>query len=209
MPRSVSATMTSSECAGHGRSPRAPAAVESLSKGLALRADKPGRSRGRSESAPMHDACRQFAAELVLAADDIARRILEQLRVDLSRTQADNSSLTEDILEIRREVHEIAGRIMSRGEVVRNATPDDEPAVGHSIHRWTAQRKVALVIEVRTGKLTIEEAHAQYGVTADEIASWAHAFDVNGLEGLKVTKAAQKRKANATGERGDAGAAEL
>jgi hypothetical protein len=52
--------------------------------------------------------------------------------------------------------------------------------------RWTAWRKVAVVIGVRQGVLTADEARDRYDLSREELADWGEAFDRRGIGGLLV-----------------------
>lgn len=54
--------------------------------------------------------------------------------------------------------------------------------------RWTPQRKAALVFDVQVGKRSFEDVAREFGVSELEFAEWARAYDLYGLDGLKVTK---------------------
>lgn|GEM_PF-1493936 len=62
-------------------------------------------------------------------------------------------------------------------------------------HRWTAHRKLSLVMAARAGALNWPAAIKLYGVSPEELCSWTEDFDRFGLEGLKVTKACALRTA--------------
>jgi Protein of unknown function (DUF1153) len=53
--------------------------------------------------------------------------------------------------------------------------------------RWVASRKAAVVVAVRDGKITMEEACARYELAEEEFRIWQRAFESNGVRGLQVT----------------------
>lgn len=142
--------------------------------------------------APAQAFRRQFAAELMAAADEIARRLREQVQAGTAEPAARQA--VRDILDIKREVYRLAARIVEGGSADGGQRSERiRPRRSAPPSRWTAQRKASLVIEVRMGELAVEDACAHYGVTLQELAAWSDAFESYGLEGLKVTKAKRGR----------------
>ena len=54
--------------------------------------------------------------------------------------------------------------------------------------RWLARRKAAVVVAVRAGQITFEEACSYYHLSEEELLGWQHAFDSHGLRGLSVKR---------------------
>lgn len=54
--------------------------------------------------------------------------------------------------------------------------------------RWVSRRKAEVVIAVNRGLLSLEEACVRYGLSREEFASWAMAYQDFGLEGLYATR---------------------
>jgi hypothetical protein len=54
--------------------------------------------------------------------------------------------------------------------------------------RWVARRKAAVVIALRDGTITIEEACCRYVLSEEELRSWQRAFDADGIAGLRATR---------------------
>ena len=54
--------------------------------------------------------------------------------------------------------------------------------------RWVIRRKAEVVSAVNGGLLSIDEACERYGLTEEEFASWQHAVDQAGIQGLRVTR---------------------
>jgi hypothetical protein len=54
--------------------------------------------------------------------------------------------------------------------------------------RWTARRKAEVLIAVRSGKITIEQALCRYQLTEEEFLAWQYAFDQYGIAGLRATR---------------------
>lgn len=59
--------------------------------------------------------------------------------------------------------------------------------------RWVIRRKAEVVAAVRGGLLSLEEACARYGLTAEEFLSWRKSIDKHGLGGLRTTRIKQYR----------------
>mgnify|MGYP003342488581 CR=1 FL=1 len=59
--------------------------------------------------------------------------------------------------------------------------------------RWVIRRKAEVVVAVRGGLLTLEEACARYRLTTDEFLSWQQAIDRWGMAGLRTTRIQQYR----------------
>jgi hypothetical protein len=54
--------------------------------------------------------------------------------------------------------------------------------------RWVARRKAAVVVAVRAGKITLEEACSYYQLSEEELLGWQHSLDSHGLRGLSVKR---------------------
>jgi hypothetical protein len=63
--------------------------------------------------------------------------------------------------------------------------------------RWVASRKAAVVVAVRSGRITIEEACRVYQLSEEEFLSWERAFEIHGLAGLHATRIRQDRASRA------------
>ena len=64
-------------------------------------------------------------------------------------------------------------------------TPASEP---EKFERWTAQRKVAIILEVLKGQISVPEASRRYGFTQGEYRKWADEFMRGGVDALKVNR---------------------
>jgi len=53
---------------------------------------------------------------------------------------------------------------------------------------WVMRRKAQVVIAVRGGLLTLEQAMRRYGLTRLEYEAWASAWDRHGMPGLRTTR---------------------
>jgi transposase-like protein len=54
--------------------------------------------------------------------------------------------------------------------------------------RWTAQRTVAIILEVLKGQISLPEASRRYGFTQGEYRKWADEFMRGGVDALKVNR---------------------
>ena len=54
--------------------------------------------------------------------------------------------------------------------------------------RWVIRRKAEVVAAVRGGLLSLEDALAQYRLTAEEFIAWQKAIDKWGMQGLRTTR---------------------
>ena len=65
-------------------------------------------------------------------------------------------------------------------------TLDDLPPP--STTRWVARRKAEVVIAVRGGLLTLEDACRRYALSVEEFLSWQRAVERHGMAGLRATR---------------------
>jgi hypothetical protein len=63
-------------------------------------------------------------------------------------------------------------------------TRGDLPPAGG---RWAARQKAIVVIAVKHGLITLEEACARYALSTEEFAEWETSFQRSGLHGLRAT----------------------
>ena len=63
--------------------------------------------------------------------------------------------------------------------------PAPEP---EKFERWTAQRKVTIILEVLKGQISMPEASRRYGFTQGEYRKWADEFMRGGVDALKVNR---------------------
>jgi hypothetical protein len=59
---------------------------------------------------------------------------------------------------------------------------------------WVIRRKAEVVVAVRGGLLSLEEACSRYTLTVDEFLSWQYLIDQHGLAGLRSTRTQQYRQ---------------
>lgn len=53
---------------------------------------------------------------------------------------------------------------------------------------WVMRRKAQVVIAVRGGLITLEQALKRYGLTRLEYEAWASTWDRHGMPGLRTTR---------------------
>jgi hypothetical protein len=53
--------------------------------------------------------------------------------------------------------------------------------------RWVCRRKAEVVVAVRGGLLSAEQACTRYGLTGEEFLAWDRAFERLGMRGLHAT----------------------
>jgi len=51
---------------------------------------------------------------------------------------------------------------------------------------WGSRRKAAVVLGIRKGLITREQAYEMYRLSAEELASWEDAFDRGGYQALAL-----------------------
>ena len=71
--------------------------------------------------------------------------------------------------------------------------PDGSPLTladlpASNTRRWVVQRKAQVVVAVRGGLLSLEDACSRYRLTMDEYLNWQKSIDCHGLAGLRTTK---------------------
>lgn len=54
--------------------------------------------------------------------------------------------------------------------------------------RWVARRKAEVVVAVKGGLLSFEDACERYRITAEEFLGWQRQVDRHGMQGLRVTR---------------------
>lgn len=59
--------------------------------------------------------------------------------------------------------------------------------------RWTPARKEEVVLKVRRGQQTAEEAAAEIGASVEEVVSWVRRFGKHGRAGLRQLKTQELR----------------
>jgi hypothetical protein len=89
------------------------------------------------------------------------------------------------------------GRLDRRTESVRDSdgniiTLADLPEAGES--RWVPRRKAQVVVAVRGGLLSLDDACDRYALTVEEFLSWQAAMKKYGVAGLRATHAQEYRQ---------------
>lgn len=60
-------------------------------------------------------------------------------------------------------------------------------------NRWVARRKAAVLVALRSGAITMEEACRRYALSEEELLTWQRAFEAHGLPGLRATRLQARR----------------
>ena len=60
--------------------------------------------------------------------------------------------------------------------------------------RWVIRRKAQVVVAVKSGLLSLDEACRRYTLTVEEFLAWQHAIETFGTAGLRTTRIQQYRK---------------
>ena len=60
--------------------------------------------------------------------------------------------------------------------------------------RWSCRRKAAVVVAIRAGVLSPQEACQRYMLSLEELAAWEATLDQNGIPGLRVTRLQMYRR---------------
>ena len=62
--------------------------------------------------------------------------------------------------------------------------------------RWVIRRKAQVVVAVRSGLISLEEACSRYNLSVEEFLSWQRLIDRHGVPGLRVTQTQKYREAD-------------
>jgi hypothetical protein len=79
----------------------------------------------------------------------------------------------------------------------RRLTIDDLPPP--QTKRWVVRRKAEVVVAVRNGLISLEEACARYKLSVEEFLSWQRLIERHGLAGLRTTRFQEYRVNNNIG----------
>jgi hypothetical protein len=60
--------------------------------------------------------------------------------------------------------------------------------------RWVIRRKAEVIVAVRGGLLSLEDACSRYTLTVEEFLSWQNSIDRHGFAGLRTTRIQQYRR---------------
>jgi hypothetical protein len=80
------------------------------------------------------------------------------------------------------------GSLLMRKCASTNPSSIDFPLPPAGFRRWTAHRKVAVVLAVRTNALSRGDAYDRYMLSEEELSSWESAFDEDGIAGLQAKR---------------------
>ena len=58
--------------------------------------------------------------------------------------------------------------------------------------RWVVRRKADVVLAIRRGLITAEEACRRYNLSLDELERWQTAYRMYGIKGLRITRSRDK-----------------
>jgi hypothetical protein len=56
------------------------------------------------------------------------------------------------------------------------------------IKRWTVRHKAAVILAVRVGMISLQDACLRYNLSVEEFLAWQRAVERHGLHGLRVTR---------------------
>ncbi len=59
--------------------------------------------------------------------------------------------------------------------------------------RWVIRRKAQVVVAVRSGIISLEDACRRYNLSIEEFLSWQRLIDRHGIGGLRATRIQQYR----------------
>ena len=71
-------------------------------------------------------------------------------------------------------------------------TLDNLPAP--NTKRWVIRRKAQVVVAVRSGVLSLNDACSRYNLSIEEFLSWQRLIDRHGIGGLRATRIQQYRE---------------
>jgi hypothetical protein len=60
--------------------------------------------------------------------------------------------------------------------------------------RWVIRRKAQVVVAVKSGLLSLDDACRRYTLTVEEFLAWQHAIETFGTAGLRTTRIQQYRR---------------
>lgn len=62
-----------------------------------------------------------------------------------------------------------------------------------STKRWVIRRKAQVVVAVRSGLISLDDACQRYSLSIEEFLSWQRLIDRHGIGGLRATRIQQYR----------------
>jgi hypothetical protein len=81
-------------------------------------------------------------------------------------------------------------------QAAHHMTLDDLPAP--NTKRWVIRRKAQVVVAVRSGIISLNDACSRYNLSIEEFLSWQRLIDRHGIGGLRATRIQQYREASET-----------
>ncbi len=69
-----------------------------------------------------------------------------------------------------------------------------------STKRWVIRRKAQVVVAVRAGLISLDEACQRYSLSIEEFLSWQRLIDKHGIGGLRATRVQQYREISTDAE---------
>lgn len=60
--------------------------------------------------------------------------------------------------------------------------------------RWVIRRKAQVVVAVRSGIISLNDACSRYNISIEEFLSWQHLIDRHGIGGLRTTRIQEYRE---------------
>ena len=60
--------------------------------------------------------------------------------------------------------------------------------------RWVIRRKAQVVVAVRSGIISLNDACNRYNISIEEFLSWQHLIDRHGIGGLRTTRIQEYRE---------------
>lgn len=75
-------------------------------------------------------------------------------------------------------------------------TLDDLPSP--NTKRWVIRRKAQVVVAVRSGLISLEDACRRYNLSIEEFLSWQRMIDRHGIGGLRATRLQQYRETSSS-----------
>jgi len=75
-------------------------------------------------------------------------------------------------------------------------TLEDLPAP--NTKRWVIRRKAQVVVAVRSGVISLNDACSRYNLSIEEFLSWQRLIDRHGIGGLRATRIQQYREVSET-----------
>jgi hypothetical protein len=71
------------------------------------------------------------------------------------------------------------------GPIIRDPESTNFVLPSAETKRWSSRRKAAVLVAIRVGAITREEACMRYMLSNEELTGWERAFDRNGIPGLR------------------------